>query len=206
MNDESAESYLEHGCGRCGLFKTPECKVRQWTPILESLRALLLASSLTEEMKWGAPCYTLEGKNVAMLFALKRCCGISFFKGVMLGDEGLLVAPGPNSRRARQVEFGSIEALEEHREELARLIERACELERAGVDLELAPHREPMPEELERRLASDPDLACAFDELTPGRQRSHILYVSGARKSDTRSRRAERCVPKIIQGKGFNER
>jgi len=207
MNNTNVDSYLRDGCGRCDRYQTPECKVHRWTDVLVALREIVLETELVEEMKWGQPCYTLDGQNVLMVTAFKNYCVLSFFKGVALTDDaGLLAAPGPNSRYVRRLEFTSLEEVMELRQDALRLINEAIELEREGIEVEPSGGPEPMPIELQQRLAGDPDLERAFDELTPGRQRSHILYVSGAKKADTRERRVERCVPKIVAGKGFHER
>ena len=207
MNRSDVDSYLADGCGRCDRYKTPECKVHRWTEPLKDLRALLLASGLTEEMKWGSPCYTLDGKNVAMLMSFMDRCALSFFGGALLSDEhGLLRVPGPNSRQARHLEFTSAEQVREHRVAIARYIEQAIEVKKAGLKVASETLPEPMPEELQQVLDADAELSAAFDALTPGRQRSYILHVSGAKQSKTRTSRAEKCIPKIVAGKGFNER
>lgn len=206
MNTESVDAYIRDGCGRCDLYRTPECKVLLWTEPLEALRDLLLESELVEEMKWGNPCYTLDGKNVIMLASVRRHCALSFFKGAALEDEGgLLSKPGPNSRYARLFTFTSSDEVEHHEDAIKGFIEQAINLERDGVEV-IVDDDDELPAELEHRLSTDPDLQRAFDALTPGRQRSHILHVSGAKKSETRARRAEKCVARILLGKGFNER
>lgn len=205
-NNTSVESYLAEGCGRCELFQTPACKVHTWAEVLVALRALLSETELQETMKWGSPCYTLEGKNVVSLSALKDAALLSFFKGALLADpEGLLVKPGPNSRHARYLEFLSLEDLEEQREATLALLAAAIEAERQGKQVQGKPE-EPMPEELQAALDANQELAAAFAALTPGRRRSYILHVSGAKQSATRVKRAERCAEKIFAGKGFNER
>lgn len=207
MNNTSVESFLADGCGRCDHFKTPQCKVHLWEAELAALREVLKASGLTEEMKWGAPCYTLDGKNVAMLVALKECAAISFFKGAALQDaDGLLESPGPNSRFGRYLKVRSMAEVKARRKAAKALLAQAIELERAGVKVAPAPAAEPVPEELERRLKKDAALRKAFEALTPGRRRSHILHVSGAKQSETRERRVERCAEDILAGRGFNER
>ncbi len=207
MNRSDVDSYLADGCGRCDLYKTPECKVHRWTKPLQAMREVLLSSSLTEEMKWGAPCYTSEGKNVVMLSALKDKCVLSFFKGALLSDtHGLLRAPGANSQAARQFEFTTAAQVRQHRALVAQYIEEAIEAERAGLKVAFKKAPEPMPEELQQVLDSDAALQAAFAALTPGRQRSYILHVSGAKQAKTRANRAEKCIPKIFAGKGFNER
>ncbi len=205
MNTTSVDSYLRDGCGRCDHYQTPACKVHLWTEVLVALRELLLESGLVEEMKWGSPCYILDGKNVVMLASLKDCCALSFLKGAALVDEsGLLQRPGPNTRFARVLRFTSMEDLAELRRPAAGFIQQAIEVERAGVAVAPSDPPEPMPIELEERLAADPELERAFEALTAGRRRSHILYVSGARQSETRARRVDKCAPKIAAGRGFN--
>lgn len=207
MNTTSVESYLQDGCGRCERYRTPQCKVLQWTDALVALRELLLESGLQETMKWGCPCYTLEGKNVIMLTSLKDYCALSFFKGAALTDAaGLLRSPGPNSRYARLLAFTTAEEVARLRPQIAGYIEQAIALERAGAKVVTDDGPEPVPEELEERLAADAELRAAFEALTPGRQRSHILYVAGAKQSATRNARVDRCLPKILAGRGFNER
>lgn len=207
MNNTSVESFLRDGCGRCDHFKTPECKVHQWTEPLEALRELLLAAGLEEQMKWGSPCYMLDGKNVIMLVALKDCCAISFFKGAALvDDEGLLERPGPNSRFGRYLKFRSFAEVKAKKKITRRLVEQALELERTGTKVKAPSAAEPVPAELASRLATDPVLRRAFEALTPGRRRSHVLQISGAKQAETRERRVERCAQDILAGRGFNER
>lgn len=207
MNNTSVASYLQDGCGWCDFFKTDACKVRHWTKTLEALRELVAESGLTETMKWGVPCYTLAGKNVVSVSALKDACVLSFFKGALLEDaDGVLEAPGPNSRHARYFKFTSAADVRAQRAVARRLLELAIEAERAGARVAPASATEPVPEELQAKLDGDPEVAAAFTALTPGRQRSHVLHVSGAKQSKTRASRAERCAEKILAGKGFNER
>jgi uncharacterized protein YdeI (YjbR/CyaY-like superfamily) len=207
MNTESVDAYLRDGCGRCDHYRTPQCKVHLWTPILVGLRTLLRAAGLVEEMKWGSPCYTLDGKNVAMIVALKERSALQFFKGSGLVDPaGLLTSPGPNSQYGRLLEFRSLAEFEALREDAIGFLRQAIELERSGVKIAPAPTAEAMPEELAARLEADPALAQAYEALTPGRRRSHVIHISGAKQSETRARRVDRCVPDILAGRGFNER
>lgn len=206
MNNTSVDSYLEDGCGRCDKYQTPDCKVHLWTDALHALREILRDSELEEEMKWGSPCYTLGGKNVAMIVSFKEFCALSLVKGVALDDpEHVLEAPGPNSRYVRLLKFTSVDEVYAQREEAVRLLQEAIELERSGVQVKVDA-TEPMPAELEQRLETDEKLREAFEALTPGRQRSYILYVGGAKQSATRETRVERCATKIFAGKGYNER
>lgn len=198
---------LSEGCGRCALYQTPDCKVHTWREELALLRDIIHQSELVEEVKWSQPCYTLKGKNVLLLFALKDWCGISFFKGALIRDEhNILESQGEHQYAERVVKFMGIERIEEHTSVLHQYIAEAIKLERAGAKVSKPARREPMPSELEDRLACDSDLKAAWDALTPGRQRSYILHVGGAKQSKTRVSRVERCMPKICAGKGFNER
>lgn len=207
MNTTSVDAYLQDGCGRCDDYQTPRCKVHLWTPMLVELRALALAAGLTETMKWGSPCYTVGGKNVAMILSFREACGLSFFKGALLTDpDGVLERTGPNSNAGRYVKLRSMEDLATRRAQIAGFLDQAVALERQGVKVAPRAEREPLPEELARRLEADEALHAAWDALTPGRQRSHILHVSGAKQADTRDRRAERCAADILEGRGFNER
>ena len=207
MNTESVDAYLRDGCGRCEHYQTPSCKVHLWTPVLVSLRSLILDAGLTEEMKWGSPCYTVGGKNVVMIVSLRESCALQFFKGAaLIDDEGLLESPGPNSRFGRLLRFRSVEEFDARRPVATRLLEQAVALEQAGVKVVPSAVPEPVPEELARRLEADDTLRRAFDALTPGRRRSHILHVGGAKQSGTRERRVDRCADDILAGRGFNER
>lgn len=207
INRGSVDSYLRDGCGRCDLYQTPACKVQRWPEVLRALRALVLECGLAEELKWGSPCYSLESGNVLMIGALNDECRLSFFKGAALRDEaGLLVPPGPHSRYARMLVFRSLDDVMGRRDVVRAYIQQAIELERAGVKVEVPSGPEALPDELAQRLNGDPALAEAFAALTPGRQRSHILHVLGAKQSATRERRADALVPLILAGRGFHER
>ena len=207
MNRESVDAYLRDGCGRCDKYQTPACKVHLWTPALQALRALLLEAGLTEEMKWGQPCYSFEGANVVLLASLRDQCALSFFQGAALTDpDGLLVSPGPNSRFARYLPFRSRAEVEARRDAITRFLAEAIHRARTGQKVDAPPAAEPMPEELANVLAAKPERARAYEALTPGRRRSYILHVSGAKQSATRAKRAEACAAKILDGKGWNER
>lgn len=207
MNNTSVDSYLAEGCGRCDRFQTPECKVHRWTGPLVELREILHETALDEQMKWGQPTYTLDGSNVVMLISTADYCGLSFLQGAALDDgDGLLQKPGPNSRYARLLKFTTLDEVQQARAQIRQFIDAAIEFERSDQVFEPDDDPEPMPAELAERLSSEDDLRVAFEKLTPGRQRSHILYISGAKQATTRERRVQRCVPKIAAGKGYNER
>lgn len=207
MNNTSVDSYLQEGCGRCDRFQTPDCVVHLWTEPLVALRALLRETELVEEMKWGSPCYTLGGKNVIMIASRKESCSLSFMKGAALSDfKNLLEKPGPNTKIARVVNFRSLEEVHSVRPELKKLVQEAIEVERSGKEVVVDEDPDPIPEELKERLAEDPKVAEAFEALTPGRKRSYYIHISGAKQSATRARRVEKCIPKILAGKGFHDR
>lgn len=207
MNTESVDAYLRDGCGRCEHYQTPRCKVHLWTPILVGLRGLLQSAGLVEKMKWGSPTYTLDGKNVAMIVSLRDHCALQFFKGAGLADpDALLTSPGPNSQYVRMLEFHSVAEFDTRRAAAAAFIAQAMELERSGVKIAPAATAEAMPDELAARLAEDSALAQAYEALTPGRRRSHVIHISGAKQSETRARRVDRCAEDILAGRGFNER
>jgi len=207
MNTTSVDAYLRDGCGRCVHYQTPACKVHRWTKALVSLRELVSATGLVEDVKWSPPCYTLGGKNVVMIISFKDSCALQFFKGAALVDDaGVLESPGPNSRFGRYLKFRSADEVAALRGVAASLLDQAIALERAGTKVHVAPASEPVPEELAERLAGDETLRLAFEALTPGRRRSHILHISGAKQSETRARRVDRCATDILDGRGFNER
>jgi len=171
------------------------------------LRRIILECGLTEEVKWGVPCYTFEGNNIFLLRAFKDICSVSFFKGVLLEDaEGVLVAPGKNSQASRVFRFTSVQQVNEQEDLLKRYIFEAIEVEKAGLQVEFKKNSEPIPEELQAKLDEDPFFRAAFEALTPGRQRGYILHISGAKQSATRASRVEKHVPRILEGKGIHDR
>ncbi len=207
MNTTSVDAYLQDGCGRCEHYQSPLCKVHRWVDELQVLRATLLVAGLDEGLKWGAPCFTIQGRNVAMLAAFRHHCALSFFEGAALVDDHeIMVPPGPNSRYARVVRFSSVDEIAQKlphvRVLIVQAIEHACSGDRFVPD----PVVDAWPPELDKRFATDEALSRAFYALTPGRQRSHILHIAGAKQASTRERRVTRCVPDILAGKGFNER
>jgi uncharacterized protein YdeI (YjbR/CyaY-like superfamily) len=207
MQTQDVDAYLAEGCGRCDQFKTPSCKVHRWQAELVALRSLVLATGLHEQVKWGCPCYDLDGTNVAMISAYREFACISFFNGALLVDDsGRLESPGPNSQAARLLKFTSVDEIRRRRANTGALLDQAMALARKGARVQFSRTPEPMPEELRAVLDGNPGARTAFDALTPGRQRSHILQVAGAKQSATRRARAERCVPKILAGKGFLDR
>ncbi len=206
MNPE-VDDFLKEGCGRCSLFQTPQCKVHSWTEELKELRRIALDSELTEDRKWGVPCYTYNEKNVSLLAAFKDYASFSFFKGALLPDpKGLLKQAGENTQVARVLQFTDAKDILENEAAIRHLIKEAIKAEKEGRKGEYKKNPEPMPEELETALEENPDLKEAYEALTPGRQRSYILHVSQAKNPSTRISRIQKCIPKIMEGKGFHDK
>ncbi|AEV33447.1 hypothetical protein Oweho_2477 [Owenweeksia hongkongensis DSM 17368] len=183
----NVDLYFTEGCGRCPLGGTPQCKVYNWPEELKLLRKIVLDCGLTEESKWGVPCYTYKGANVAIVSAFKDYAALSFFKGALLSDENnLLDKPGENSQAARLFKFTKPQQIIEIEDLIKAYIFEAVEVEKAGLKVEFKKDLEPIPEELQNRLDEDPNLQSAFYSLTPGRQRSYILHISQAKQAKTR--------------------
>ena len=200
------DQYLLNGCMRCKYGGTPSCKVHNWTAELELLRKIVLDCGLTEELKWGVPCYTHKGKNVVILSAFKEFCSVNFFKGALLKDpQKLLVKPGENSQASRLLKFTDVEQVEALRADIRSYILEAVEVEKAGLKVNFRKKTEPVPEELENMFAEKPDFKKAFAALTPGRQRGYLLHFSQPKQAKTRISRIEKCVPKIMKGEGLHD-
>ena len=179
---------------------------QKWPEEMAGLRPTLLGCGLTEEIKWGKPCYGHGGKNIAILQEMNDFLALMFFKGALLNDpEGILEEQGPNSRSARRIRFTSLEDVARLTDTVRAYINEAIAVEEAG--LKVGPAPEPiLVAELQSRLDQDPALKAAFEALTPGRRREYNLYFSGAKQASTRAARVERYVQKILDGKGFRDR
>lgn len=181
-------------------------KAKTWQAEMAGLRRTALACGLSEDLKWGKPCYTFEGSNVAIIQPFKERCAFMFFKGALLDDpRGLLEKPGENSHAARRMMFASVAEVTKMQSQLRRFIARAIELEKAGLKVETKSPAMAMPAELEEAFKQTKGLKNAFEALTPGRQRAYLLHVSGAKQPATRRSRIEKCVPNILAGKGLND-
>lgn len=179
----------------------------KWRAEMEKLRTLLLGCGLTEEVKWGKPCYTFQAANVVIILPLKNYCTLLFCKGALLKDpKGILVKAGENTQAARQLRITEMREIVEKETVLKAYVRNAIEVEKAGLEVV---YKKPtdfiIPEEFQKQLDAIPALKKAFTSLTPGRQRAYILYFSAAKQSQTREARVEKCVPQILAGKGFNE-
>lgn len=177
----------------------------KWPEEMASLRATLLGCGLTEEIKWGKPCYTHEGKNIVILQEMNDFLALMFFKGALLRDpEDVLREQGPNSRSARRIEFTSVDDVTRLADTVKAYVEEAVDVEEAG--LEVGPAPEPVfVDELQHRLDSDARFAQAFRSLTPGRQREYNLHFSDAKQAKTREARVEKYAQKILDGKGLRD-
>jgi uncharacterized protein YdeI (YjbR/CyaY-like superfamily) len=182
-------------------------KAKTWREELQALRSILLDCPVTEEFKWRSPCYTFRKGNVATIWGLKESCALAFFKGALLRDaEGILVAPGENSRSMRMIKFTSVPQIVGMETVLKHYIREAVEVEKAGLNVEFGKDDLVLPEELTSKLEEDPDLKTAFEALTPGRRRGYVLYFSQPKQSKTRVSRIEKSVPRIFDGKGLHDR
>lgn len=178
-------------------------KAKRWTEEMKSLRAILLDAGLSEELKWMKPCYGYNENNVAIIQPFKEQCAVMFFKGVLLSDpENLLESPGPNSRIAKRMMFSSLADVAEKKTRLRDFIAQAIEIEKSGRKPETEQASEPLPEELRSAFDEVEGLQTAFEALTPGRRRAYILHFCGAKQSATRRSRIDKCVPRILDGKG----
>ncbi|WP_443939754.1 YdeI/OmpD-associated family protein [Pedobacter sp. MW01-1-1] len=179
----------------------------KWQEALLKLRTLALDSGLTEELKWGVPCYTLNNQNVVLIHDFKEYCAFLFFKGALLKDpHNILVQQTKNVQAARQIRFTSFMQIIEQESWLKKYISNAIEIEKAGLKVALKKTDEfEMAPEFEHHLAHSPDLKTAFYALTPGRQRAYLLHFSSPKQAKTREARIEKYIPQIIAGKGLND-
>jgi uncharacterized protein YdeI (YjbR/CyaY-like superfamily) len=201
------DAYFAQGCGRCSLFDTPQCRVHKWQEEMQTLRNYLLEAGLTEERKWGNPCYTFLGKNVVMLGALKEYCSLGFFKGSLLHDpKGLLVAAGENSQASRQLRYTSVKDILRDKKHIAALIGEAIKAEQEGKKVVFkSVHEFPMPIELKQRFEDNPAFEKAFHALTPGRQRGYLLHFAEPKQSANRVARIDKYEEQIMRGEGLHD-
>ena len=178
----------------------------KWPEEMTDLRPTLLGCGLTEEIKWGKPCYSHEGKNIVILQEMNEFLALMFFKGALLNDpDCVLEDQGPNSRSAGRMQFASVQDVARLTDTVKAYIGEAIEVEAAGLEVGPAPELV-LVEELQNRLDQDPALAAAFESLTPGRQREYNLYFSDAKQAKTREARVEKYAQRILEGKGFRDR
>jgi uncharacterized protein YdeI (YjbR/CyaY-like superfamily) len=182
-------------------------KAKQWKEEFEKLRTLILGCGLTEELRWGCPCYTFEKRNVVLIHGFKEYCALLFVKGVLLKDaKGILIQQTANVQSGRQIRFTNVREIVEMESILKAYVREAIEVEKAGLEVNYKKTSEfKIPEEFQNKLDEIPPLKTAFEALTPGRQRGYILYFSAPKQSKTREARIEKCMPQILKGKGLND-
>lgn len=182
-------------------------KATQWKEEYGKLRSIILDCGLTEELKWGVPCYTFRAKNVVLIHGFKEYCALLFHKGALLKDtEGILIQQTENVQSARQMRFTHIREITDLEPVIKAYVYEAVEVEKAGLKVELKKTTAfNMPAEFEQKLNDIPALKTAFEALTPGRQRGYLLYFSSAKQAKTREARVEKYIPVIMQGKGLED-
>jgi uncharacterized protein YdeI (YjbR/CyaY-like superfamily) len=183
-------------------------KAKKWQEELEILRIIALDAQLTEELKWGCPCYTLEQRNIVLIHTFKDYCAFLFFKGALLKDsKGILVQQTKNVQSARQIRFTSAQEILEMQPILKAYLAQAIEVEKSGLEVEFKKTTEfGVPEELQEKFDQIPELKTAFAALTPGRQRGYILHFSAPKQAKTRVSRIEKSMSQIFNGKGLDDR
>ena len=186
-------------------------KAKKWKKELEQLRMIVLDCGLSEELKWGVPCYTFQKSNIVLIHVFKEYCALLFFKGALLKDANkLLIQQTENVQAARQIRFttanGGIQEIVKMKAILKAYIHEAIEVEKAGLKVPLKKTKEfSIPEEFQKKLNKTPALKTAFKALTPGRQRGYLLYFSQPKQSKTRESRIEKYTQQILNGKGLND-
>jgi uncharacterized protein YdeI (YjbR/CyaY-like superfamily) len=182
-------------------------KAEKWQEEIEQLRLIVLGCGLTEELKWGCPCYTLQKKNIVLIHVFKEYCALLFMKGVLLKDEHqILIQQTEHVQVARQIRFTNIREIIKLKSVLKAYINEAVEVEKAGIKVEVKTKPKLLyPAELQHELDTNAAFKKAFEMLTPGRQRAYNLFFSAAKQSKTREERVRKCLPQILKGKGLND-
>ena len=182
-------------------------KAKKWPEEFEKLRMIILDCQLTEELKWGFPCYTFENRNIVLIHGFKEYCALLFFKGALLKDaKGILIIQSENVQASRQIRFTNVREIVKMDAILKAYIYEAIEVKKAGLKVKYKKITEfIIPEEFQNKLDKRPALKTAFDALTPGRQRAYILYFSAPKQSKTRDSRVEKCMQQILNRKGLND-
>ena len=200
------EDFFTLGCGRCDRFATPDCVTRHWSVGLDGLRRICRDMGLEEHVKWGHPCYMHAGRNVVLIGALKGDFRLNFFHSALMKDpEAIMERQGPNTRNPDSIRFIDVRQVAVREAVVRAYLAEAMGYAEAGVLPVKGPVEFDLPEELVEAMDADPELAEAFHALTPGRQRSYVIVLSGAKASATRVARIEKFRPKVLAGKGANE-
>ncbi len=182
-------------------------KAQKWQEEFKELRTIALDCDLTEDLKWGCPCYTLENRNIVLIHGFKDYCALLLFKGLLMKDpKGILVQQTENVQAARQIRFTSLQQIVKLKSTLKTYIREAIRVEDSGTKVPMKKTKEfAMPEEFQTKLNKTPALKKAFAALTPGRQRGYLLYFSSAKQAKTREARVEKYIPQILDGKGLED-
>jgi uncharacterized protein YdeI (YjbR/CyaY-like superfamily) len=182
-------------------------KEKKWQEEMKKLRAIVLECGLTEEFKWGQPCYTFQNSNIVLIHGFKEYCALLFFKGALLDDpDGILIQQTKNTQATRQIRFTSLKEITKLKASIKAYIFQAIEVEKAGLKPQLKRTAEyTVPEEFKIKLDENAALKKAFNALTPGRQRAYLLYFSAPKLAKTRESRVEKSVKLILNGKGLND-
>lgn len=177
----------------------------RWQEEILQLRRIALSTGLIEELKWGCPCYTLQGANVVLIHVFKEYCAYLFFKGALLANsDGQLIQQSENVQAARQIRFTQVKEILEQEASLKAHIYEAIEVEKAGLKVTLKKTSDfEIPEEFQKVLTENPEIKEAFENLTPGRQRAYLVHFAQAKQTKTRESRIEKYLPKILEGKGL---
>lgn len=182
-------------------------EAKKWQKEQEELREIALECQLTEELKWGTPCYTFQNSNIVLIHAFKDYCAFLFFKGALLSDtDGILIQQSKNVQAARQIRFTNLQEIKDQKTILKTYIYQAIEVEKSGLKVKLKKTKEfEVAEEFQNKLDQDSKLAAAFKALTPGRQRAYLLHFSSPKQSKTRESRVDKAIDQILDGKGLND-
>ena len=181
-------------------------KLKNWKAEMETLRAILHEFPLTEELKWGKPCYTFENSNIIIIQGFKEYCGLLFFKGALLKDvKGLLVKPGENTQGGRLIKFKTVQEITKLKAPIKSYIKEAIEVEKLGLKIEPMEKELVLPDELLAIFKKNAPFKKAFNALTPGRQRAYNMFFTAAKQSATRETRIEKYKKQILDGKGIND-
>ncbi len=182
-------------------------KAGKWQEATEKLRKIVLSCGLTEELKWGCPCYMQGKSNIVLIHVFKEYCALLFFKGALLNDpDGILIQQTENVQAARQIRFTDAKQVTKQAAVLKTYIQEAIRIEKAGLKVELkTPAEFTMTDEFQAKLDNDRNLEKAFEALTPGRQRAYLLHFSSAKQAKTREARVEKAIPQILDGKGLDD-
>ena len=200
------EDFFEKGCGRCARFATPDCSARKWSAGLAELRRICLSTGLAETVKWGHPCYMAAGRNIAIIGAFRGDFRLTFFNAALMKDpRSVLERQGENTQHANMISFAGATQVLQSEPVIVSYLQEAIAYAEAGILPEREDSPLELPSELIDALDGDPELAEAFNRLTPGRQKSYVINLASAKKSETRVARILKFRDRILAGKGATE-